>query len=73
MRVILDISTSADNRIEGTASWPNGDEPIHFSGWLALMRLVEEANAGRAASSSSLADLSDPSEIHHPLVAGPSP
>lgn len=69
MRVILDISTSADNRIEGTASWPNGGGPIEFSGWLALMRLVEDANAGRPGS----AELSDPPEMHHPVAAGPSP
>jgi hypothetical protein len=47
MRIILDVSADADNRIEGTASWANGDEPVQFSGWLALMLLLENAQHGR--------------------------
>ena len=43
MRIILDVSTGTDNRIEGTARWMNREKPIHFSGWLALMRLFEDA------------------------------
>jgi hypothetical protein len=69
MRVVLDISINADNRIEGLASWPNGGESIHFSGWLALMRLVEDANDGNPEPT----DLSGSPAIHDPLVAGPSP
>jgi hypothetical protein len=44
LRIILDISTSADNRIEGTASWADGAKPVYFSGWLALMRIFELAH-----------------------------
>jgi hypothetical protein len=73
MRVILDISINADNRIEGSASWPNGTEPVQFSGWLALMRLVEDANVGQPASSSSAGNLAGPPGIKDPLVAGPGP
>ena len=45
MRIILDVSADADNRIEGTASWANGG-PVQFSGWLALMLLLENAQHG---------------------------
>ena len=69
MRVVLDISINADNRIEGSASWPNGGEPIHFSGWLALMRLVEDANDGEPEPT----DISVSPSIQDPLVTGPSP
>ena len=44
MRIILDVSADADNHIEGTASWANSGKPIQFSGWLALMLLLEQAN-----------------------------
>ena len=47
MRIILDVSADADNRIEGTASWVNGAAPVQFSGWLALMLLLENAQHGR--------------------------
>ena len=46
MRIILDVSADADNHIEGTASWANSGQPIQFSGWLALMLLLEQANPG---------------------------
>jgi len=46
MRIILDVSADADNHIEGTASWANSGKPIQFSGWLALMLLLEQANPG---------------------------
>ena len=48
MRIILDVSADADNHIEGTASWANSGKPIQFSGWLALMLLLEQANPGPA-------------------------
>jgi hypothetical protein len=44
MRIILDVSADAENHIEGTASWANSGQPIQFSGWLALMLLLEQAN-----------------------------
>ena len=44
MRIVLDVSIAADNRIEGTASWAEHSEPVPFTGWLALMRLFEDAN-----------------------------
>jgi hypothetical protein len=47
MRIILDVSADADNHIEGTASWANSGKPIQFSGWLALMLLLEQANPGQ--------------------------
>jgi hypothetical protein len=43
MRIILDLSGAPRDRIEGTASWADNGEPIAFSGWLALMRLIEDA------------------------------
>jgi len=46
MRIILDVSADAENRIEGTASWVSGGEPVQFSGWLALMLLLENAQHG---------------------------
>jgi hypothetical protein len=46
MRIVLDVTASADNHIEGTASWANGGQPVHFTGWLDLMRLFEDANDG---------------------------
>ena len=46
MRIILDVSADADNHIEGTASWASSGKPIQFSGWLALMLLLEQANPG---------------------------
>ena len=48
MRIILDVSADADNHIEGTASWANSGNPIQFSGWLALMLLLEQANPGQS-------------------------
>jgi hypothetical protein len=47
MRIILDVSADAGKHIEGTASWANSGKPIQFSGWLALMLLLEQANPGR--------------------------
>jgi len=46
MRIVLDVTATGSNRIEGTASWVNGGEPVPFTGWLALMRLFEDASAG---------------------------
>ena len=48
MRIILDVSADADNHIEGTASWANSGNPIQFSGWLALMLLLEQANPSQS-------------------------
>ena len=48
MRIILDVSADADNHIEGTASWASSGKPIQFSGWLALMLLLEQANPGQS-------------------------
>ena len=48
MRIILDVSADAENHIEGTASWANSGKPIQFSGWLALMLLLEKANPGQS-------------------------
>jgi len=46
MRIVLDVTATAGNRIEGTASWMDGGGPVHFTGWLDLMRLFEDANGG---------------------------
>jgi hypothetical protein len=50
MRIVLDVTATAGGRIEGTASWVNGGQPIGqpipFTGWLDLMRLFEDANSG---------------------------
>jgi hypothetical protein len=45
MRIVLDLTGAAGDSIEGTLSWADtaNDEPIAFSGWLALMRLLEGA------------------------------
>lgn len=59
MRIIIDVSADADNRIQGTASWPDIGQPIEFSGWLALMRLVEQANLSRS-------DGGRTAELEHP-------
>ncbi len=50
MQIILDVSADAENRIEGTVSWANGGEPVQFSGWLALMQLLENAQHGHLES-----------------------
>jgi hypothetical protein len=42
MRVVLDLNVSAGAHIEGTASCA-GAQPVPFSGWLALMHLLEGA------------------------------
>jgi hypothetical protein len=47
VRIILDVSADVDNRIEGTVSWANGGGPVEFSGWLALMLLLENAQHGQ--------------------------
>ena len=46
MRIVLDVTATAGGRIEGTASWANGGQPVPFTGWLDLMRLFEDANSG---------------------------
>jgi hypothetical protein len=46
MRIVLDVTATAGGRIEGTASWVNGGQPVPFTGWLDLMRLFEDANSG---------------------------
>lgn len=43
MRIILDLTTTPGNRIEGTACWADLDQPAAFNGWLALMSLIEVA------------------------------
>ncbi len=58
MRIILDVSADTDNHIEGTASWANSGKPIQFSGWLALMVLLEKANPGQSSGGQPVA-LSD--------------
>jgi hypothetical protein len=47
MRIVLDVTATTGNRIQGTASWVNGGQPVPFSGWLALMRLFEDASRGQ--------------------------
>jgi len=42
MLLVLDLNVSAGDHIEGTASWA-GAQPVAFSGWLALMHLLEIA------------------------------
>jgi hypothetical protein len=42
MRVVLDLNVSAGDHIEGTAS-SAGAQPVPFSGWLALMHVLETA------------------------------
>ena len=67
MRIILDVSAGADNHIEGTASWSNSGKPIEFSGWLALMLVLENADPGKT-------DAGQPAELPDPprdRVAGP--
>ena len=58
MRIILDVSADADNHIEGTASWANSGDPIQFSGWLALIVLLEKANPRQSSGGQPVA-LSD--------------
>ena len=53
MRIVLDVSIAADNRIEGTATWADRAEPVAFTGWLALMQLFEDANGHDAESAQS--------------------
>ena len=67
MRIILDVSADADNRIEGTASWANSGKPIQFSGWLALMVLLEQANPGQSNGGPAVA----PSDRSAQVDAGP--
>ncbi len=67
MRIILDVSADTDNRIEGTASWADSGKPIRFSGWLALMLLLEKANPSQS-NGGQPAVLSDPP---HDYNAGP--
>jgi hypothetical protein len=42
MRIILDLDAPLDH-IEGTATCADNGGPVAFSGWLALMRLIEDA------------------------------
>ena len=43
MRIVLDLTDAPHDHIEGTANWADNGQPVAFSGWLALMRLVENA------------------------------
>jgi hypothetical protein len=43
MRIVLDLTAAAGDHIEGTASWADLGKPVAFYGWLALMRLLEDA------------------------------
>lgn len=54
MRIVLDVSIAADNRIEGTASWSDRTGPIPFTGWLALMRLFEDAQSRRVDAADAI-------------------
>jgi len=56
MRIVLDVTATGSNRIEGTASWVNGGEPVPFTGWLALMRLFEDASAGQGQGAANQDD-----------------
>jgi len=72
MRIILDVSADADNRIEGTASWVNGGEPVQFSGWLALMLLLENAQHGHLTPAQPGAS-TNPASDREPAEAGSDP
>jgi hypothetical protein len=50
MRIVLDLTVAAGDHIEGTASWADLGQPVAFSGWLALMRLLEDAHRSTAAA-----------------------
>jgi len=43
LRIVLDLTAAAGDHIEGTASWAGIGQPVPFVGWLALMRLLEDA------------------------------
>jgi hypothetical protein len=62
MRVVLDLNASAGGHIEGTASWVGGPKPVAFSGWLALMRVLEDAqrHTGGAPTPPAIPDSADP-------------
>jgi hypothetical protein len=68
MRIILDVSADADNRIEGSASWAAGGEPVKFSGWLALMLLLENAQQGHLGQFAA-----DPAADQNPAMRGSDP
>jgi hypothetical protein len=55
MRVVLEIADNVE-QIQGTAILPAAEDPIPFHGWLALMRLLETAQAGIAPTSAPDAD-----------------
>lgn len=45
MRLVLDLADAPDDHIAATAGVNDG-QPISFSGWLALVRLIEDAQHG---------------------------
>ena len=68
MRIILDVSADAGKHIEGTASWANSGKPIQFSGWLALMLLLEQANPGQPEAAQSAVVTDRPGDAAGPEV-----
>jgi hypothetical protein len=61
MRVVLELNVSAGGHIEGTASWIGVPQPVAFSGWLALMGVLEAAQrrTGGASTPPAIPDSAD--------------
>ena len=57
--MVLELGPAAGAGIEGTAIWPGVLEPIPFSGWLDLMRVIEAAQ-GHAGGSAATAGRTGP-------------
>lgn len=47
MRFIVDITYTEGDGIEGQVSWTGCAEPVSFSGWLELTRLLEARRHGQ--------------------------
>ncbi len=43
MFLLLELVPTADGRVEGSVRSAPSDEPLAFSGWLELLRLLEAA------------------------------
>ena len=42
MHFLIEVDLQARPRLEGSVRWEGRSEPIAFSGWLELIRLVED-------------------------------
>ena len=41
VRFVLELSPTADGRVEGSVGWDGVERSVRFSGWLELLRLLE--------------------------------